>query len=292
MSVNHAAALARNYPSQYPEEPQHTDHLTYGSGNRDKDGKISRKERGGSTYDRGVDGGRLGSKIKKLFQVEERGHPRSDMSSKPRHYQNEEERLREDRNYYRDKSHTLERSVNQYQEENRRLRDDLDDGKDRFERAVRSADHMQSTMDNREYFLREQASDDDVCTMFMTLMNEIKNWSQAFSHGSKRALREEMFKDYQKVTPMYTAFHNLEDSTANKKQKRFFVRGWTAYVMCTRLFRNHEGPAGGPGEDAWLDKPVAGSFQFLEDRLLRTGWSPCYFCAGFTNRDRSPDSAI
>jgi hypothetical protein len=272
MSANHAVALARTYPGQYSGEPQHTDHLAYGPDLRDGNGKSAKKERRDSTYDHGaVDVGRIGSKLKKMFQVEERGDPRSAMSLKQRHYRNEEERLREDRNYYRDKFEALEPIVLQHQEENRKLRADLNQERDRVERAVRSADHMQSTIDNREYFLGEQASDDDVCAMFITLMNEIKNWSQAFSNGNAKTLREEKFQDYQKVTPMYTEFCDLEDTTVHKKQKRFFVRGWTGHVMCTRLFRNLEGPTGGLAEDAWLAKPVADSFRFLEDRLLLAG---------------------
>ncbi|OAL49032.1 hypothetical protein IQ07DRAFT_681058 [Pyrenochaeta sp. DS3sAY3a] len=265
--VNLSTALPQTYPEKFSGEPYRTDHLAYGSEPRDRKNKLSKKERGDPTYDRvAVDVGRIvGNKFKKMLKVEERDDSRADMSSKQRHHRNEEERLRENRNYYKDKFEALELK---HREENRRLRAELNQERDRVERAVRSADHMQSTMDNREYFLGEQASDDEVCTMFITLLNEIKNWSQAFSSGSSRTLQEERFQEYQRVTPMYSEFHDLENSTVNKKQKRFFVRGWTGYVMCTKLFRNLEGPEGGLGEDAWLEKAIAGNFRFLENRLL------------------------
>lgn len=279
-STKQTTALARTYPEQPPGDLQHSGNLTYGPDSRGRNSRLSKKERGNNAYDRGGgELGHIGNKFKKMFQVEERGEPRPDMSSKQRQPRNEEERLRDDRNYYRDKFEALEPIVIQHQEENRRLRADLNQERDRLERAVRSADHMQSTMDNREYFLGEQASDDSVCTMFLTLMNEIKNWSQAFSSGNASTLKQEQFPDYQKITPMYSAFQDLENVTMNKKQKRFFVRGWTGYVMCIRLFRSLEGPTGGLAEDGWLAKPVADSFRFLEDRLLLAGSLSSYLRA-------------
>lgn len=223
-----------------------------------------------------------------MFQAEEQGdrdprdsrdprYPRdsrdsrSDMSSKPRYYRNDEDRLRDERNEWKDRFKQLEPIALQHQEENSRLRVKLDEERARIEQATRSVNHMQSAIDNREYFLGEQSSDDDICTMFLALMNKIKNWSLAFSKSNPRTLREERFQDFQKVTPMYAVLSDLEDTIINGKQKRFFVRAWTGYVMCTRLFRSLEGPAGGLAEDAWLAKPIADSFRFLEDRLYLAG---------------------
>ena len=211
---------------------------------------------------------------------------RSDMSSsRQRHDRSEEDRLRTERDYFRDKFEILEPQMLQGQEEIRRLRANLEVERGRAERAVRSADLMQSSMDNREYFLGEQTSDDDVCTMFGTLMTDIMLWSQNFSHGDAKPLREDRFQDYQMITPMYTALGDLEDATAKKKQRRFFVRGWAGYVMCMRLFCGPAGAAGVRAEDAWLEKDVAGKFKFLESQLLRAaaGESPSW-----TYAHRSP----
>lgn len=123
-----------------------------------------------------------------MFQIEEQGDrdprdsrdprrrdrrdSRSDMFPKPRYYQKDEDRLRDERNESEDQLKKLELVVLQHQEANSRLQAKLDEEK---ARALRSADHMQSVIDNREYFLREQSSDEDICRKFLDLMNKIKN---------------------------------------------------------------------------------------------------------------------
>lgn len=298
-------AVARACPDQNSGTPKHTDHLAFGLDPRERNSKLHKKDRANTAYDRvGENVGRFGNTIKKIFQGDERGDhdprdsresryhrdlrdQRSDMSSEPRYSRNDEDRLRDEKNAWKDRSEKLERIVLQHQEENIRLRAKLDEERARVEQAVRSADHMQSAIDNREYFLGEQSSDDDICTMFLVLLNEIKNWSLPFSKSNPGTLREEKFRDFQKITPMYAVLCDLEDTITNGKQKRFFVRGWTGYVMCTRLFRSLEGPERGLAPDVWLAKPIADHFRFLEDRLYLAGQYCPHVTVGATDDFRS-----
>jgi hypothetical protein len=140
------------------------------------------------------------------------------------------------------------------------------DEQERVERTKRSANQMQSTMDNREFFLGAQAHDDEIRATFSKLMNDIKTWSTRFSGGNGDYFKEEMFPEYQRIAPLYTEPRHLENITMNKKQKRLFVRGWTAYVMSRSLFRTLNS-VGDLGADVWLDPALADNFLRLENEL-------------------------
>jgi hypothetical protein len=167
----------------------------------------------------------------------------------------------------------LEDLLDHCKAENGRLQADLIDERARLERTMRSADQMQSAMDNRESFLGEQANDEEVCGMFDKLMNDIKTWSTHFSGGgSANTLSESNFPDYQRVVPLHTEIGHLDKILVVKKQKRLFVRGWTAYVICTSLNRSLDlPPVGDLGEDVWLNQAVADNFRCLENQLWLSG---------------------
>jgi hypothetical protein len=183
-----------------------------------------------------------------------------------------EDQLRADRNKYKQRARELEDQLAHCETENGRLQADLIDERIRLERTMYSANQMQSSMDNREYFLGEQANDEEVCGMFDKLMNDIKTWSTNFSGGSANTLSESDFSNYQRVVPLYTNIEHLDRVFRVKKQKRLFVRGWTAYVVCTSLNRSLDlPPFGDVGEDVWLDQAMADNFRCLENQLWLTG---------------------
>jgi hypothetical protein len=152
----------------------------------------------------------------------------------------------------------------------------LMDEQTRLAQTKRSADQMQSTMDNRESFLGQQSNDESMCGAFDRLMNDIKTWSTQFVGGTTDTFKKEKFLEYQRVAPRLTELQSFAKMTANKRQKRLFVRGWAAYIMCTRLFRTLDlAPAGNSGDDVWVAKPLADSFQVLESWLWFIGqWHP------------------
>jgi hypothetical protein len=173
---------------------------------------------------------------------------------------------------YRQEAQELDDLLEHCKAENGRLQADLMNERARLERTMRSADQMQSAMDNRESFLGEQANDEEVCGMFDKLTNDIKTWSTNFSGGSANTLSESDFPDYQRVVPNYTEIGHLNKILTVKKQKRLFVRGWTAYVVCTLLNRSLDlPPVGDLGEDVWLNQAVADNFRCLENQLWLSG---------------------
>jgi len=288
MSANHAPALARTHREKYSKETRHAKNIAYGQNTYDRNDRPYKKRRDDPTFDStSGDFGRLRSLIR-WCKGEEGSHFPLDTPFRQEYSLDEEEHLREDGDCYRENFQIVQQKADQYEKKNRELQDDLNQERVRVQQAILAIDHMEANMNNREYFLGDQASDEDVRAMFMILMIEIKTWSQAFSNGNARTLREENFQVYQKVTPIYTVLEDLENSTENSKQKRFFVRGWIGYVMCTRLFRNLEEPIKDLATDAWLEKPLEDSFLLLENRLLRAGWSLTIFVLDqLTGTDRA-----
>ncbi|KAJ4993515.1 hypothetical protein SVAN01_01063 [Stagonosporopsis vannaccii] len=132
-------------------------------------------------------------------------------------------------------------------------------------------DQMQSTLDNKDSFLGTQINDEDLQRRFNTLMIEIKTWSGRFNDGTTSPFRLDRLSEYQCVLPRCVDLRHLDKITADKKRKRLFVRGWAAYIMCTRLFRDLESTSARDlGGDVWLEKALAGDFKNLEDRFWRT----------------------
>lgn len=186
------------------------------------------------------------------------GQSYSDVAMKRSQNQTVLDRVKAERNHYRALAVELQGALSRE--------------KEIVERTLQSANQMQSTMDNRELFLGEQANDDVVMATFGQLMGDIKTWSTRFNAGDANAFDEKKIQDYQRVAPHYTKVSQLEYVCAQKRQKRLFVRGWTAYVMCTKLFRSPDlSSAGNFGEDAWIGEKLAYNFGHLEDELWLTG---------------------
>ncbi|KAF2034236.1 hypothetical protein EK21DRAFT_108275 [Setomelanomma holmii] len=179
--------------------------------------------------------------------------------------QDEAVRYREEAKKWKKLAHTFEDENIAYQKIIERLKGDVEKEQARVEHTKRSANKMQTTMDNRELFLGDQAHDDDICSTFSGLMTAIKTWSQKFSGGKGNSFKEEDFSEYQRVTPLCSGLRDLEGVTSQKKRKRLFVRGWTAYIMSQSLFRTFDGML--QGMDVWLDQGLAEGFSYIEKAL-------------------------
>ncbi|KAJ4985397.1 hypothetical protein SVAN01_09152, partial [Stagonosporopsis vannaccii] len=163
------------------------------------------------------------------------------------------------------------------------LQIELDKSKDTVAHHTRSIRHMISMANNRDSFLGEQASDEEILVTFEKLMSDIKFWSTRFNSNKKAPsrnrygvvsrnndypFRTENLSKYRRVAPAYLELHHLSGMVDARKKKRGFVRGWVAYVMCTKLFRSLSlPPVGDSGEDVWLEKVVSDNFRCLENRL-------------------------
>ncbi|KAH7081491.1 hypothetical protein BKA63DRAFT_210163 [Paraphoma chrysanthemicola] len=243
-----------DYTDKRDEQP--VDPLAYGDDNRrqrPKEGseKSERSER--SALERGA------HKLKKRVVVE--------MSRRDLEYvQDEADRYREEAKKWKKLALTFEDENITFREVIEKLKDDVEKEQARVEHTKRSANKMQTTMDNRELFLGDQAHDDNICGSFSGLMTAIKTWSQRFSGGKGDSFKEEEFADYQRVMPLCTVLRDLEGVTSQKKRKRLFVRGWTAYIMSQSLFRTFD-IMGVIGTDVWLEKGLAEDFSYMEKAL-------------------------
>lgn len=255
---------------------------SYGSDNRDRYDRSSAKERSGFAFEQGAELVRSIGKLTKMKLQQGYGEASDSLSGKARksrHGHGNVDHLKVARDYYREEFEKLKRKVSYFEDQNRDLEDqnrDLEDAlrieQDNVERVRRSANQMQSTMDNRESFLGDQENDNVVETTFLHLMTDIKNWSGRFGGGNAHSLKGEKLQDYQKVFPFCDDFHALENAVAHPKKSRLFVRGWTAYVMCTKLLRSLDlPPVGVVGEDVWIGNTLADSFHCLENRLWFAG---------------------
>lgn len=144
--------------------------------------------------------------------------------------------------------------------------------REELERVKRSAHHLQTILDNKQFFLGPQATDDDMRTRFSSILTSIKTWSTHFMYGPVEALSkaDDQLDRYQCVLPLCTHISHVEDVVAAKKQRRLLVRGWTAFIACGCIL--------GPNTssevediDLWLDSKAAQSFTRLERRISSTG---------------------
>lgn len=191
------------------------------------------------------------------------------------------ERYRRERNEWKHSCRDLQDTNAYNMSVIKQLQDDLAKEQDRVDRTKRSANLLETTMDNKEIFLGVQArNDDEVRGNFYSIISSIKTWSNNFNAGGGHSFREDMLPEYQRVAPLCTQLKYLERTVDDKKRKRLFVRGWVAYVMTKSLFRTLD-PLGDFGVDVWLDMRVADTFRRLENRLwLSGGFS--YTCSSAT----------
>lgn len=139
--------------------------------------------------------------------------------------------------------------------------------------ARRSAHHLQTILDNREFFLGPQMSDDDMRTFFSSIFMAIKTWSYRFISGPIDALvdqRTDLLDKFQYILPLCSYHSQLERYTASKTKRRLLVRGWAAYIACERLLPTDAASETGK-VDSWLDGASAQSFSILEQKIRSTG---------------------
>ncbi|KAF1995327.1 hypothetical protein P154DRAFT_580897 [Amniculicola lignicola CBS 123094] len=244
-------------PPQYPDRSSQGqdphDGLGYGTDYRGH----QLKERSGGAH--------AFSKLKKQFN-KAMSEPHRDTPPDPS-YEDKTERYKRQRNELKDRCRELE-DVNKV---NRQIIDqlsyDLAKEQDRVDRTKRSANLLEAAMDNKEVFLGAQArNDDEVRQKFASILSSIKTWSNNFNAGSGHTFREDMMPEYLRVAPLCMKLQTLEQTVADKKRKRLFVRGWAAYIMTKSLFRTLD-PLGDLGKDAWLNGGISNIFSRLENEL-------------------------
>ncbi|KAF2501748.1 hypothetical protein BU16DRAFT_613586 [Lophium mytilinum] len=154
-------------------------------------------------------------------------------------------------------------------------RDELDKALAVNERTKQSVTKMQKAMDDKELFLGPQMTDDDIQTKFKSLIGSIKTWSSSFlGDYSKPKFSQESVLGYAQVLSLCPEVRSIESTLANKKNRRLFVRGWTAYVMSDLVFRHPVPTPGGEGpkkvafSDLWLEESDRNSLRELESRLF------------------------
>lgn len=249
---------------------------SYGSDHRERYDRDSTTERNGFAFEQGVEIRHGFDKLRKKLKPRDQGGDSWSSSSrkaKQGHISGLEQ-LKNERDYFRAEHEKLKRKVAELDADKCDLKDALKIEQGNVERARRSANTMQSRMDNRENFLGNQENDKSVENAFQDLMTDIRAWSGAFGGGSgnKHSLKPERLQEYQKVFPSCADLGSLENAIAPSRKPRLFVRGWTAYVMCAKLLRSLDLPPGGnAGEDIWIGSTLAQSFHNLENRLWFAG---------------------
>lgn len=249
---------------QQDQHPQYTDRvvgrgdpnddLTYGY-----DGRANpSKEKSGSGHS---------NKLKKFgaFFAEPRRDTRPEQN-----YETDKDRYRRERNEYKHRCRDLEERHGHNISIIKQLQDDLRAEKDQVSRTKRSANLLETTMENKEIFLGAQArNDDEVRGKFKSIISSIKTWSNNFNAGVGHAFSEDMLLEYQRVAPLCTQMQYLEKVVDDKKRKRLFVRGWAAYIMTKLLFRTLD-PLGDLGTDVWMSQGLGDHFARLENELWFT----------------------
>jgi len=190
-------------------------------------------------------------------------------------YESDKERYKRQRNEWKHRCNELEVVNTTNLSIIEELSHNLAKEQERVDRTKRSANLLETAMDNKEVFLGTQArNDDEVRGKFGSILSSIKTWSNNFNAGSGHTFREDMLPEYQRVAPLCTKLQTLEQTVTDKKRKRLFVRGWAAYVMTKSLFRTLD-PLGDLGKDIWLDGGVGDTFSRLENELWFSGMSKC-----------------
>jgi hypothetical protein len=100
----------------------------------------------------------------------------------------------------------------------------LFDERERVAQIKRSANQMQSSMDNIKSFLGDQPNDGEVCGKFANLTNDMKIWSIQFSGGNADSSRKERSSDYRRVAPGFTELQLLTEITMNKGKSDFHAQ--------------------------------------------------------------------
>ena len=135
-----------------------------------------------------------------------------------------EERYRRERNEWRIKFETLEQQSMGHKTTIEYFQAELQKEQGKVERTKRSAHDMQTELDNKELFLGQQATDDEIRASFGSIMASIKTWSTNFTAipAISGAFKEEDLVNYQNVVPRATYIAHFEALVAQKKEKTSF----------------------------------------------------------------------
>ncbi|KAL1621385.1 hypothetical protein SLS56_009218, partial [Neofusicoccum ribis] len=106
------------------------------------------------------------------------------------------------------------------------------------EALVQAADNLHLSMAKMEVMFAEQPPDDIVLGRINTVINRIKTWSVEFSSTgptSPAALLDDDLVNYHVIFPETTDLDYLHQQFLEKKRRRLFVRGWTAYCIFSMI---------------------------------------------------------
>ncbi|KAL9118988.1 MAG: hypothetical protein Q9187_004458 [Circinaria calcarea] len=156
----------------------------------------------------------------------------------------------------------------EYCQDVEKLQTELQYERKELERVARSAHHLQTILDNKQFFLGPQAPDEDIRTRFSSIFTSIKTWSTYFMYGPVEDLDigDNILDKYQRVLPLCTQISHVKTVIAAKKQRRLLVRGWAAFIAYKRILATNTSSKRN-GTDLWLDKNSAQSFSLLEQKL-------------------------
>jgi predicted RNase H-like nuclease (RuvC/YqgF family) len=144
------------------------------------------------------------------------------------------------------------------------------------ERTKQSAKQIQAELENKEFFLGRQGTDEEIQHQLDSLLSSIKTWSTKFmAKGVVIALDENRISEYLHIAPSYLpgSLKELEKALSkDRKKRRLFVRGLAAYKM-SLLFRtlDIDSKHSKPEIDTWLEGGLANSFADIETRLYLAG---------------------
>jgi hypothetical protein len=180
----------------------------------------------------------------------------------------------------RTKSNELQVLLKEREQKIQNLEAKLETAQRDNESLKQSATEMQKLMDSKELFLGPQATDQDIQTRFGALNSLIKTWSMNFINGHDKVpvFYEKQLSEYCNIAPLCQVIHDFEHLVSERKTRRLFVRGWTSYIISTRIFRSFptatqsgKTPAGPHGLDLWLQDVERNGLAALETRLLCAG---------------------
>ena len=191
---------------------------------------------------------------------------------------NDVEHYRSERDYYRAKLEQAEVKIREQENDIRDITDQLLKEQEKVAETKRSAHQMQTELDNKDLFLRHQATDEEILNSFLSILNEIKTWSTNFNNGIgvPAELEAKNISQYTNVAPSCVQVEDLQDMLSrkeNKRKRKLFIRGWAAYIMSSRLFRTLKTPDHAEPQvfDYWLDPSAAQSFSVIESELHSAG---------------------
>jgi hypothetical protein len=184
-------------------------------------------------------------------------------------------RYQRERNEADDLCRSLEDNIHTMKLEFQRA---LKEEQDNFKALKNSAHELQKVKETRELVFGPQMTDDVIRTRFESLLADIRTWASEFActTGQEPSFEEAMLSEYQRVAPSCETLEHLyatvksEIPKQDKKQKRYFIRGWTSYIMIQSIFRTLD-EQGTIGHDSWLFEDDSKAFERLEQRLWHAG---------------------